>query len=285
MLTASARPIVLLGAQRSGTTWLGDVLGAHPSIAYWSEPRHVWTRGFTDRPDDSLDADDATPSVTRRIRRSFDRYVRSRRRARLAEKTPSNCLRVPFVRAALPDARLLLILRDGRSVIESTERIMQTGVPLHRVVQRALQTPLTDWPAQTGRAMSVITRRLTGAPLDYWGIRPPGWREWVGRDPLHVMLAKQWVGAVGRAFDDAQSLPDGDILIFKYEELVRDQLAHAKRIAEFCDLDDADIFLNTVTSTLDATRVDRWRDTLDQAVLDDVRPIMTPLLERLGYRW
>lgn len=278
-------PIILIGSQRSGTTWLGDVLASHPTIAYWSEPRQVWARGFARRPDDVLTAADATSVVALRIRRTFDDYVRRAGKARLAEKTPSNCLRVPFVRATMPDARLLLILRDGRSVIESTERIMQSGVPLHRVVQRALQTPLTDWPAQTGRAMSVIKRRMTGAPLDYWGIRPPGWREWVGHDPLHVMLAKQWVGAVGRAFDDARSLPDGDILIFKYEELVRDPLGHAKRIAEFCALENADIFLNTVTSTLDATRVDRWRDTLDQAVLDDVRPIMTPLLERLGYRW
>ena len=278
-------PIILIGAQRSGTTWLGEVLSAHPTVAYWSEPRHVWTRGLSDRPDDSLSADDASPAVTRRIRRTFDQFVRLRGRERLAEKTPSNCLRVPFVHAVLPEARLLLILRDGRSVIESTERIMQTGIPLHRIVRRAVQTPLHEWPAQAGRAFSAIGRRISGKPLNYWGIRPPGWREWVGRDPLHVMLARQWVGAVSRAVDDANALPAGKILIFKYEDLVRNPEPHAHRIADFCDLRDPQIFIETITRTIDDSRVDRWRESLDAAVLEDVRPIMAPLLTRLGYEW
>ncbi|RMH24724.1 MAG: sulfotransferase [Planctomycetota bacterium] len=278
-------PIILIGAQRSGTTWLGDVLSAHPSVAYWSEPRHVWTRGFARRPDDVLTAQDATPRVARRIRRTFERFVRARGRERLAEKTPSNCLRIPFVRAVFPEARLLLILRDGRSVIESTERIMRSGMPISRIARRALQTPLTDWPAQAGRAASAIARKATGRPLEYWGVRPPGWRQWVGRDPFHVMLARQWVGAVGRAIDDARSLPEGSVLIFRYEDLVRDPATHAARIAEFCDLRDPELFLSEVTGTLEPSRVDRWRRTLDPAVLDDVRPILTPLLTRLGYEW
>src|SRR5690606_4960518 len=130
--------------QRSGTTWLGSLLRELPGVAYWEEPRHVWVRGNASTGDDRLTSEEARPAVRRAVRRRFERYVRERGSDRLAEKTPSNCLRVPFVRAIFPDAKFLLVVRDGRSVLRSTGEIMDGGVPPKRVLKRALETPLMD---------------------------------------------------------------------------------------------------------------------------------------------
>jgi len=40
----SIRPILVTGAHRSGTTWVGKVLAADPQVAYISEPLNVWHR-------------------------------------------------------------------------------------------------------------------------------------------------------------------------------------------------------------------------------------------------
>lgn len=40
----SKRPILVTGAHRSGTTWVGKVLAADPQVAYISEPLNVWHR-------------------------------------------------------------------------------------------------------------------------------------------------------------------------------------------------------------------------------------------------
>lgn len=37
-------PILVTGAHRTGTTWVGKMLAAHPQIAYISEPLNVWHR-------------------------------------------------------------------------------------------------------------------------------------------------------------------------------------------------------------------------------------------------
>ena len=39
-----SRPILVTGAHRSGTTWVGRMLSAHPQLAYISEPLNVWHR-------------------------------------------------------------------------------------------------------------------------------------------------------------------------------------------------------------------------------------------------
>ena len=95
-------PVILVGTQRSGTTWLGDLFALHPRLAYWPEPRHVWTWGNSYKPDDVLTEADARPVVVRHIRSVFERFVRRHGKDRLVEKTPSNCLRVPFVHAVFP---------------------------------------------------------------------------------------------------------------------------------------------------------------------------------------
>ncbi|MEL6499197.1 MAG: sulfotransferase [Planctomycetota bacterium] len=281
-------PIILIGTQRSGTTYLGDALGRQPDAAYWIEPRHVWVRGNAYTPDDRLTADHATPRVRSQIRKTFYDYTRKQSRPRLTEKTPSNCLRLPFIDAVFPEAKLLLIVRDGRSVLRSTGEIINKGMPTSRIVRRALETHPADWPAEFGRLASAVTRKVTKKPLRYWGPRPPGWRDWIGL-PADAMLANQWVGGLSTALDDAETLNrqhDGDrVLVFKYEQLMREPRETASRIAAFCELADQDAFVDYITSTADATRMDKWRAQFDDATLEQIEPIMRDKLESLGYTW
>ncbi|MGP1273226.1 MAG: sulfotransferase [Phycisphaerales bacterium] len=277
-------PILLIGTHRSGTTFFGDALGRHPDIAYWVEPRHIWTRGNAYTPDDRLDASHATPAIRRRIRRALAEFVERAGKRRLAEKTPSNCLRLPFIDAVLPEARILLILRDGRSVLRSTGEIMQRGTPIRRVVQRAGETPITEWPAAFGAVASLAARKITRRPMRYWGPKPPGWRNWIGLDQDELM-ARQWVGSIACALDDAERLGPDRVLSFRYEDLMAEPESTMRRIVAFTGLSDADELVRFVTAEADPTRVNKWRAELTPDTLERVRPIMEPTLERLGYRW
>lgn len=279
------RPVILIGTHRSGTTWLGELFSRHPRVAYWVEPRHVWTWGSGYRPDDVLTEADATPRVVAHIRRAFESFVRERDADRLAEKTPSNTLRLRFVHAVFPDARILLLLRDGRSVIRSTDEIMRRPMPMGGLVRRAMQTPVWEWPAYAPRAVHTIGRRLSRKPLDFWGPRPPGWRDWVQSDPRPVVLARQWAGAISRALDDADALPGAQILRVRYERMMERPREQMQRIVDFIELPDPEPVVEAAERTADASRIDKWRSELDEETLALVRPHMEPTLERLGYDW
>lgn len=278
-------PIILVGMQRSGTTWLGGVFSRHPRLAYWEEPRHVWTWGNGYKPDDLLTERDASPKIIAHIRETFDDFVRRQGRERLVEKTPSNCLRLRFIRAVYPEAKIVLILRDGRSVIRSTGKIMQTGVPVGRVWRRAKETPLREWPAYAPRALGAVQRRLRRKPLNYWGARPPGWRQWLKEDPQPVLLAKQWSGSMLCAWEDAEGFDEDHLLRLRYEDFLLDPRKEMSRVLDFLELADGEELIDCVASAADPSRIARWRDDIDEATLELIKPHMAPALERLGYEW
>lgn len=276
-------PIIIIGSHRSGTTWLGDVLSVHPDIAYWSEPRHVWTMGNAYRPDDLLTAADATPRLRARIRERLNRYVKRSGRPRLCEKTPSNCLRVGFVRAVLPEARIILLIRDGRAVVASTRRILDGAMPVSRVASRAFQTPLREWPAYAPAAVRLVRRRITQESTDYWGPRPPGWQTWLQEDDRDVVLARQWAATISRACDDLEG--QAGVLRCRYEELMADPRGEMARIVDFLELARGETVIEEAEQTAEPGRADAWRAEFDEATLARLEPLMAPTLHRLGYPW
>ncbi|MFT5422770.1 MAG: hypothetical protein ACI89L_000539 [Phycisphaerales bacterium] len=282
-----ARPIILLGTHRSGTTWLGSVLSAHPGLAYYEEPRHVWCWGNASTPDDRLTEAHATPRVRAHIHAAFDEYLRKHGGETLCEKTPSNCLRVPFLNAVYPEAKLLFVVRDGRSVIRSTAQIMAGGVPTSGIVRRAFKTPPWEWPAYSGRLVSTLKQKLTGGSLDFWGPRPPGWRDWLKQDHPDIVLAKQWAATVTTAYDDLLALgkPGEAFFMFRYEDMAREPGPTMGRLAEFLGIPKRETLLAEAIATANPSTIDAWRDEIDDEDLERIRPVMEPALERLGYTW
>ncbi|HED53497.1 MAG TPA: sulfotransferase [Phycisphaerales bacterium] len=278
---ASRPPIILVGTQRSGTTYLGSLLGNTPGLRYWEEPRHIWIRGNAYAPDDRLTKAHARPRVRKAIRSAFAEFAGD---DRFCEKTPSNCTRLPFINEVLPEAKILLIVRDGRAVLRSTGEIMNAGIPSGRILKRARQTPPWEWPAFLGQTASALHRKITHKPLKYWGAKPPGWKQWIGL-PRDEMIAHQWAGAITCALDDAPEFNGHQLLTFRYEQLMDHPESTARKIADFLDLEDADRFINEICKTADPSRTDKWREQLDQSTLEAVKPIMLPVLERLGYQW
>lgn len=172
------KPIFILGAPRSGTTWLGKVLAQHPDIAYWGEINNIWTWGNANRPDDVLTEANLNPKIQKYIANKFANHLKKYNKIRICGKTPRNFLRIPFIHAVFPDAKIILILRDGRSVINSTKKKLNSseGLKWKEIYYRLKEVPFWEWHAFLPRLRSRL-RRMLGKPLDYWGARPPGWQD------------------------------------------------------------------------------------------------------------
>ena len=111
--------------------------------------------------------------AARALGRLAARLAPPRAPIRLLEKTPENCLRLPFLQALFPDARVLFLTRDGRANVHSLLEGWR-----HPVLFPGYRTPIpVTSPGQTrGRwAFTLI----------------PGWRDLVDR-PLVEICARQW---------------------------------------------------------------------------------------------
>lgn len=283
-------PIILIGTHRSGTTWMASILAQHPSLAYWSEPKYVWSWGNNYKADDVLTLEDLSPRIDRHIKKRFQGFLETQEKDRLLEKTPSNCLRLKFIQAIFPSAKILHIIRDGRSVFKSTDAIRRSGFFRQDVLSRRLhemlaETPVYEWPAYVPQASQILISKIRRKPLPFWGPRPPGWRNWLKHDSSSVVLAKQWVGTIERAVSDSLCIPSENYFRFYYEDLIADPEKWLSQIFEFTCLSKEKRIFELAKTTSSSYVHTNWHEILLPDLLSEVQPILEPTLRNLGYEW
>jgi len=263
------RPIVIVGAPRSGTTILGMLLGDHPDLVYVEEPRLTWKYG-NDARSDMLRPEHATPSVVEHIRRAFADRVTQGGGKRLLEKTPSNALRLGFVDAVLPDALYVHILRDG---VESVLSIADfwgkhtTGLPKGKLLQRLKEIQPSRVPHYGKEFMRRLAPGLMGGPAP-WGPRLPG-IEAMAKElhPVEV-AALQWRTCVERAIDFGRSLPADRYMELRLESLDVDAV---RRVIDFTGL--------TPSAEVDRAIDQRFKPAGDHRRRDAADPAAVAMIE------
>src|SRR5437899_898479 len=100
---------LIIGCARSGTSILGELISSHPDVKYIFEPHDIWEfAGCGLDGCHRLTAEHATPEVIDRIRDWFRQQQADA--PLIVDKTPRNTLRVPFVRAVFPEAKIIHII-------------------------------------------------------------------------------------------------------------------------------------------------------------------------------
>lgn len=278
------KPIILLGFHRSGTTLLGRIFSQHPQVAYWSEPRHVWMRDFIYRKHDVLTAADATPRVAGAIERQFEQFLKDEGGIRFAEKTPSNMVRLPFIRRAFPDARVIHIIRDGRASTLSTLDVLERPARNGVVTKRARSTPLWHYPAYIPKAWrNVIRPRLPGGSIPYWGPRIPGLRRRARTLSKAELCAWQWQQTLNIALEDACGWPSDQYREWRYEALVTNPVEVVRQMFEFAELDLSNDIESWLVETIHTDSLEKWKRGLSEEQIARIVPHLEPLLSQLGY--
>ena len=275
--TLSARPVVILGAARSGTKIFRDCLGVFPGVATVPyDINYVWRMGSEKLTHDEIPASAATDATICRIRAQLARFVLGA--DVLVEKTVSNCLRVEYVDRVLPDALFVHLIRDGRDVVESVER-QWTEKPDYRYLAWKVRTyPWFDAPRYALEYVPGLVRRQfgrrTGAAV--WGPRYAGIQDDLLAESVQSVCARQWVRCVELASAGLSAIPAARVATVRYEEFARDPAAVVAQVAAFAGLGSptAD-FAVPVTEA----HIGKGHGGIDAAAL----AIMRPTLQRLGY--
>lgn len=185
----------------------------------------------------------------------------------LLDKSPENCLRLPFLAALFPDARIIFLARDARSNIYSL---------------------MEGWrqPALFPGYNTPVAVTAPGQTRGRWAFTLiPGWRDLVAA-PLEEICARQWVACNEAVLDYAAAPGALPVMTARYEELIAQPNATLERIAAFLGLTPADIpaygqalpEVNVVSSP----KLEKWRR--EAEVIARVEPIYSPTMVRLGYR-
>ena len=183
---------------------------------------------------DYFDLDNESNAVAP-TRRLFEEKLVDSGKPRLLEKTPQNCLRVPFLHAVFPDAKFIHIIRDGVESSLSIAKYWQTntkGFGGVRLSQRLKEASLAQLPHY---GMQAIKRLLPAkeTPRVFWGPVLPGMAGIVKSLSIPEVAALQWRTCVEQATYHGRSLPEKQYLELRLEEFDGDAL---KAILDFAEL-------------------------------------------------
>lgn len=134
-----APPVFIVAVPRSGTTWAGDIFSQHPQIAYVHEsylfssalsrmfeefhyPGTYSGLGFTIARGDLLNL---SGELARRV---WSRKIQPQHRY-LVEKSPDQVICIPLMRECFPDAKFIMLVRDGRDVCVSVRAATKSWAP------------------------------------------------------------------------------------------------------------------------------------------------------------
>ena len=188
---------------------------------------------------------------------------------RLLEKTPENCLRLPFLLALFPDARVIYLTRDGRSNINS---LMEGWRQPHLFQGYQVPTPI----------------KIPGDTRGRWAFTLiPGWQT-LTASPLEEVCAQQWIRC-NEAVLAHQDKTDGQVpyLTVQYEQLIQKPEHILGQIADFIQIDFAQE-LNHYANNLPKINVvsqpeqEKWRRQNGESI-ERISPIIAPMMKKLGY--
>lgn len=194
-------PVFIIGAARSGTTWVFDILKSHPLVAnvfeswlftpnnglgslftpaHWPG-KHSGLGRLLKREELLVHVRETAEDIMGHAIRPEHRY--------LVEKSPSHLFAMPFIDEIFPAARYIHVLRDGRDVSVS--------------VRAATNSWIQAWMESFGKSIRAS--------------------------------ARAWKHAVRRARHDGERM-GGRFFEIRYEEIHRDPFPAYRKIFDFCEI-------------------------------------------------
>jgi hypothetical protein len=284
---AGYQPVVIIGAARSGTNMLRNVLARLPGFGTWpcDEINLIWRHGNHREATDELRPEQATPAVQAYVRRAFARLARQRGLSHVVEKTCANSLRVGFVDRILPDAHYVHVVRDGRDVTNSARKRWTAKLEPAYTLRKARFMPLTDLPYYgvryaLNRGFRLFSR---GQRLASWGPRFEGMDLMLAEHSLEEVCAVQWQRCVDAAEQSLGQLDERRVYRLLYENFVANPAQELQNVAAFLAVRVTERQCSEFTSGVSRHSTGTWRQELDQHALERVMPWMSETLKRYGY--
>lgn len=276
-------PIIIIGAARSGTKFLRDVLAASRGAkAVGYDVNYVWRYGIDSDAHDRLDPDGLTEERRAFIRNSLSRLARLEPDQCLIEKTVSNTLRIPFVSAVFPTARYVHLIRNGRDTTESAMRQWRAPPDPRALWKKLRGLPIRNFGYALWFAKNTVAGLISGRKGGkVWGPRYPSIDEDLGTRSLAEICALQWKYSVYYALEDLAYIPADRVFEIRYEDLASGPEALSSLVSDL-ELVDRDSILTRYQAMIQNGTGDRWR-ALPEADLKRIEDILGPILRDLGY--
>lgn len=272
-------PTIIIGAPRSGTNMLRDLLSQLDDYTTWpcDEINYIWRHGNRSYPSDEFPVSLATDSVKSYIRSQFSRIARNKPATRVLEKTCANSLRVPFVESILPNANYVFIVRDGQDVVASASKRWKASLDLPYILKKVQYIPKSDIPFYATKYLSARLYKIfsTDKRLKYWGPRLHNIDELLLSHSLAQVCALQWKRCVELATNDLARIPSNRVYKINYDVFVKSPAEEFLKLTQFLQLATTYDEALTITSAVSKKSIGKSRSEFSTATYEEIEDIIS----------
>jgi len=228
-------PIIIIGAPRSGTNLLRNILTSFNGASTWGcdEIPYIWRYGNKEFPTDILTPEMVTPKIKKYIRNHFEKISRKMKCNYVIEKTCANSLRVDYLDKIQPNAKYIYIKRNGIDAVYSIMKRWNAQVSYLYTLRKLKYVPLSSIPYYGFHYINNRFYKMRNKNrLKFWGPRFTKTEE-LSNLSLEEVSAKQWVACVDRSNASFKKIDPSRVYKLTYENFVTSSQDQIEKMAEF----------------------------------------------------
>ena len=234
-MKSHVQPVIIIGAARSGTKFLRDILADHPKVVRVPyDINYIWRTGNENLDDDEFEYAKFNVRIKNKIRSLIQKSCGASYPLSdfFVEKTVSNALRIRFVDMVYPDAKYIHIFRNGIGVVESSKRCWREPRSKSQWLKKIMSFPLSNYRYLFWFIKNTF---FNSVQIPVWGPRYAGIDGDVNQMSLLQVCARQWLRCVSRSANQLNLIENSRVFSVSYEELVSDRNS-VKNICDFLGL-------------------------------------------------
>jgi len=281
------RIVFIIGAPRSGTNMLRNIVTDFDGVATWpcDEINYIMRHGNVRHPSDEFSGRHATTKVKKYIRSTFEKFGKSVSAEIILEKTCANSLRVEFLNKIFPEAKYIFLVRDGIDSTGSAKLRWTAKLDLGYTFKKVRFVPKTDLFYYGFRFLWARLYRFFSKDnrLAFWGPELNEMQVILKKHSLNEVCAIQWRECVEKADRALKLLPQNQVCRVQYESFVKEPKLELSRIINFMGIEASGQQLEQAVVGISSESVGKGRQLLGKDEVKNLENLLGVTLSKFGY--
>jgi hypothetical protein len=282
------KPVIIIGAPRSGTNMLRDALCSLPDFGSWpcDEINYIWRYGNMQSYSDDIPVSAIKPWIVDYIRRKFNWVSTKYGVEYVVEKTCANSLRVPFVDSILPEARYIFIFRNGLDVVASASKRWVADIEIFYLLKKVRFIPVSTAPLILLRFLRNRINKVLSSEhrLRYWGPEISGLESIQSQYSVTELAAIQWRQCVEMSSSSFATMDRNRWISLSYEDFVSRPKLELEKILDFLGVEVDDHRLISAVKNVRSSSVGRSDGVFTDLERRSLERLIGPTMQRFGYK-
>lgn len=271
------KKLIIIGAARSGTNMLRDVLTKKKEFSTWpcDEINYIWRYGNKHVSHDELNESHIDEKNKKYINNAFDKINKKYKTEYTVEKTCANSLRVNFVENILHKPLYINIVRDPVDVVASAKKRWKAELDIPYILKKARYVPVKDLPYYGFRYIKNRINKLfnNDDTLSYWGPQLKGMNDIISKSSIEEICAYQWEASVRKSYEDLKNIDKNRVYKIRYIDFVRNPDEELKKLFDFYNINYSENEIAKLTQDVHPGSLGKGYKQLEEKEIEKVKKI------------